>query len=116
MQKNGKKEETEKRLKNLLKQALEAEQLNSQCIKLTLQMQRTAERKWNNWRPMYEKEQSQRQPHQWETVNYEPIEGRAIFFPSYIGHEVEQNLTDVEGQDGYRISISFNSLQIKKEK
>ena len=72
-------------------------------------------RQFNTWSPVYEKG-IQRQPHQWETVNYEPIEGRAIFFPSCIGHEVEQNLTDVEGQDGYRISISFNSLQIKKEK
>ena len=74
------------------------------------------DKKWNKWRPIYEKEQSQRQPHQWERVNYEPIEGRAIFFPSCIGHEVEQNLTDVEGQDGYRISISFNSTQIQKKK
>ena len=73
-------------------------------------------KKWNKWTPIYEKEGSQRQPHQWEIVNYEPIEGRAIFFPSYVGHEVEQNLTDVEGQDGYRISISFNSTQIQKEK
>ena len=72
-------------------------------------------REWELWTPMYEKEVSQQQPHQWKSVTYEPIEGRAIFFPSYIGHEVEQNLTDVEGQDGYRISISFNSLQIKKE-
>ena len=48
------------------------------------------------------------------TVN-SPIEGRIYFF-LVVGHEVEQNLTDVEGQDGYRISISFNSIQIKKEK
>jgi len=72
-------------------------------------------RHYNTWSPVYEKG-IPRQPHQWQTVNYDPIEGRAIFFPSCIGHEVEQNLTDVEGQDGYRISISFNSIQIKKEK
>ena len=70
-------------------------------------------KQWHTWSPIYEKELSQ-QPHQWDSVHYEAIEGRAIFFPSCIGHEVEQNLTDVEGQDGYRISISFNSLQIKK--
>ena len=73
-------------------------------------------RRFNRWIPTYEKEESQRKPHQWETISYKPVEGRAIFFPSCIGHEVEQNLTDVEGQDGYRISISFNSVQIEKEK
>ena len=57
-----------------------------------------------------------RQPHQWNNVFYEPIEGRLILFPSHVGHEVPQNLTDIEGQDGYRISISFNSTQIQKEK
>ena len=66
--------------------------------------------------PTYERDHTKNEPHQWETLTYEPIEGRAIFFPSWFGHEVEQNLTDVEGQDGYRISISFNSIQIKKEK
>ena len=54
--------------------------------------------------------------HQWDSVSYEPIEGRVILFPSWIGHQVEQNLTDVEGEDGYRISISFNIEQIIKEK
>ena len=66
--------------------------------------------------PTYKRDHTKSEPHQWETLTYEPIEGRAIFFPSWFGHEVEQNLTDVEGQDGYRISISFNSIQIKKEK
>tara|TARA_B100000424_G_scaffold190612_1_gene148412 strand:- start:34 stop:657 length:624 start_codon:yes stop_codon:yes gene_type:complete len=64
--------------------------------------------------PDYEKEHGNQQPHQWTTVEYEPIEGRVIFFPSWLGHEVQQNLTDVEGQDGYRISISFNSRQKEK--
>ena len=50
--------------------------------------------------------------HQWDSVSYEPIEGRVILFPSWIGHQVGQNLTDVEGKDGYRISISFNIKQI----
>ena len=50
--------------------------------------------------------------HQWDSVSYEPIEGRVILFPSWIGHQVGQNLTDVEGEDGYRISISFNIKQI----
>ena len=54
--------------------------------------------------------------YQWDSVAYEPIEGRVILFPSWIGHQVEQNLTDIEGENGYRISISFNIKQIIKEK
>ena len=64
--------------------------------------------------PDYEKELKDQQPHQWTSIQYEPIEGRIIIFPSWLGHEVKQNLTDVEGQDGYRISISFNSIQKEK--
>tara|TARA_A100001015_G_C14819236_1_gene644020 strand:- start:197 stop:823 length:627 start_codon:yes stop_codon:yes gene_type:complete len=66
-------------------------------------------------RPMYDENNTKDEPHQWEFLTYEPIEGRAIFFPSWLGHEVEQNLTDVEGDDGCRISISFNTQQMKKE-
>ena len=50
--------------------------------------------------------------HQWDSVSYDAKEGRSIIFPSWIGHQVGQNLTDVEGEDGYRISISFNIKQI----
>ena len=52
--------------------------------------------------------------HQWDNVFWEPREGRVILFPSWIGHQVEQNLTNVEGEDGYRISISFNINQVIK--
>lgn len=48
------------------------------------------------------------QPHQWDTVNYEAEAGKLLIFPSYLGHYVEQNLTDLEGEDSLRISISFN--------
>ena len=64
---------------------------------------------------MYDENNTKDEPHQWEFLTYEPIEERAIFFPSWLGHEVEQNLTDVEGDDGCRISISFNTQQMKKE-
>ena len=57
-------------------------------------------------RPIYKKEMKDLQPHQWETVYYEPKEGRVIMFPSYLGHEVEPNLSDKD-----RISISFNLIQ-----
>ena len=61
--------------------------------------------------PTYEKDNIDRQTHQWQTIEYKPIEGRVILFPSWVGHEVQQNLTDVEGENGNRISISFNTIQ-----
>ena len=56
--------------------------------------------------PIFKKNTNELQPHQWETVHYEPKEGRVIMFPSYLGHEVEPNLSDKD-----RISISFNLIQ-----
>ena len=35
---------------------------------------------------------------------YEPKRGRILLFPSYLGHEVEPNITDED-----RISIAFNA-------
>jgi uncharacterized protein (TIGR02466 family) len=43
-----------------------------------------------------------------EEVYYEPIPGRCIMFPSWMMHEVQPNLTDVQGDDGLRISVSAN--------
>ena len=65
--------------------------------------------------PIYDENNTKSEPHKWDTLTYEPTEGRVLFFPSWLGHEVEQNLTDVEGDDGCRISISFNTQQMKKE-
>ena len=65
--------------------------------------------------PTYEKDNIDRQTHQWQTIEHKPIEGRVILFPSWLGHEVQQNLTDVEGENGNRISISFNTIQKIKE-
>ena len=49
--------------------------------------------------------------YQHREIYWEPVEGRIIFFPSYMTHEVETNLSNLEGQDGWRISISFNFIQ-----
>ena len=54
-------------------------------------------------RPHYIKPQ---QPYQWREVNYEPVEGRCIMFPSWLEHRVEENKSN-----DVRISISFNFLQ-----
>lgn len=47
----------------------------------------------------------------WSEVYYEPIEGRALLFPAWLAHEVEPNLTDKEGSEADRVSISFNFVQ-----
>ena len=67
----------------------------------------------NVYKPVFREELSSLR-HQWDNVFWEPREGRVILFPSWIGHQVEQNLTNVEGEDGYRISISFNINQVIK--
>ena len=41
----------------------------------------------------------------------EPKPGRCVIFPAWLRHEVEPNMTDKTGQDGDRISISFNYHQ-----
>ena len=47
----------------------------------------------------------------WSEVFYEPIVGRLILFPAWLQHEVQPNLSELEGEAGERISISFNIHQ-----
>lgn len=44
-------------------------------------------------------------------ISFNAVEGRIILFPSWLAHEVEANMTDVEGPAGDRISVSFNIMQ-----
>ena len=44
----------------------------------------------------------------WDRVDYKPLPGRLIMFPSWLEHDVEPNLGEEE-----RISISFN-LNVRK--
>lgn len=44
----------------------------------------------------------------WDRVNYKPLPGRLIMFPSWLEHDVEPNQSDEE-----RISISFN-MDVRK--
>ena len=39
------------------------------------------------------------------------IEGRIIMFPGWLTHEVAQNMCDLKGEDGWRVSVSFNFAQ-----
>jgi uncharacterized protein (TIGR02466 family) len=50
----------------------------------------------------------------WTEIYYEAIEGRILFFPAWLRHEVEPNLAVLEGQAGDRISVSFNFTQQRR--
>ena len=45
-------------------------------------------------------------PELWREVQYEPVAGRCIMFPSWLWHEVKPNQSN-----DIRISVSFNFLQ-----
>ena len=49
--------------------------------------------------------------HYWREVHYQPIEGRLIMFPGWLTHEVAQNMCDLKGEKGWRVSVSFNFKQ-----
>jgi len=64
----------------------------------------------NNANPVpVDKDKYAEKKHSWNEVRYKPIEGRLIIFPSFLLHEVEQNLSDSP-----RVSISFNYLLADK--
>jgi uncharacterized protein (TIGR02466 family) len=48
----------------------------------------------------------------WRVVGYTPKEGRLVFFPSWLPHGVDINQSKKEGEASWRISISFNFIQI----
>ena len=47
-------------------------------------------------------------PESWDQVYFDPIEGRMLLFPAWLVHEVEPNMSSIEGHSGDRISVSFN--------
>jgi len=55
-----------------------------------------------------------RRSESWTEVFYEAIGGRLIMFPSWLVHEVEPNITELEGPDADRISVSFNLVQRRR--
>lgn len=52
-----------------------------------------------------------KQPQHWREVHYQPYEGRLIMFPGWLEHEVGPNMSDLKGEDGWRVSVSFNFKQ-----
>jgi len=45
-------------------------------------------------------------------IAYIPIAGRLIMFPSFLNHYVDANKSKEKGKKGWRISVSFNFIQI----
>lgn len=56
----------------------------------------------------------QRDARYWTEVNYQPIEGRIILFPSWLLHEVQPNEAQGTGEAADRISVSFNLFQRRR--
>jgi uncharacterized protein (TIGR02466 family) len=48
----------------------------------------------------------------WRVCAYEPVEGRMIFFPSWLPHGVDINMNTDKGEKNWRISVSYNFIQI----
>jgi len=51
----------------------------------------------------------------WRVVIYPAIEGQIIMFPSWLPHGVEINESKEKGEKGWRISVSFNFIQVNKD-
>ena len=52
-----------------------------------------------------------RSPITWNEVHFQPLEGRLVVFPAWLGHAVQPNLSEAEGEASERISVSFNFHQ-----
>ena len=53
--------------------------------------------------------------HYWREIHYQAIEGRILMFPGWLTHEVQQNMSDLKGENGWRVSVSFNFKQMWKQ-
>ena len=51
----------------------------------------------------------------WRVVIYPPTEGQIIMFPSWLSHGVEMNASKEKGEKGWRVSVSFNFIQVDKD-
>tara|TARA_R100001244_G_scaffold44524_1_gene40463 strand:- start:821 stop:1438 length:618 start_codon:yes stop_codon:yes gene_type:complete len=51
----------------------------------------------------------------WNIVVYPAIEGQIIMFPAWLPHGVEINKSKEKGEKGWRVSISFNFIQVDKD-
>ena len=51
----------------------------------------------------------------WRVVIYPAIEGQMIMFPAWLTHGVEINESKEKGEKGWRVSVSFNFIQVNEE-
>jgi len=51
----------------------------------------------------------------WRIVIYPGVEGEMIMFPAWLPHGVEINESKEKGEKGWRVSVSFNFIQINKD-
>ena len=51
----------------------------------------------------------------WRVVIYPPSEGQIIMFPAWLSHGVEMNASKDKGEKGWRVSVSFNFIQVDKD-
>jgi len=50
----------------------------------------------------------------WRVVIYPAIEGQIIMFPAWLPHGVQVNESQEKGEKGWRVSVSFNFIQVDK--
>ena len=51
----------------------------------------------------------------WRVVVYPAIEGQMIMFPAWLPHGVEMNESKEKGEKGWRVSVSFNFIQVNEK-
>ena len=51
----------------------------------------------------------------WRALSYPAIEGQMIMFPAWLPHGVQINNSKEKGEKGWRVSVSFNFIQIGKD-
>ena len=51
----------------------------------------------------------------WRVVGYAAIEGQMLMFPAWLPHSVQINESKEKGEKGWRVSVSFNFIQVNKE-
>ena len=50
----------------------------------------------------------------WTKVNYKPVPGRMLIFPSWLYHGVDPNMSKEAGRKADRVIVSFNISQVKE--
>ena len=50
----------------------------------------------------------------WRIVGYPAIEGQMLMFPAWLPHSVQMNESKEKGEKGWRVSVSFNFIQVSE--